>query len=66
MNQSKICPKCGAGMEKGLMLTPGAIVGVRWQKGEPNKWLNLLGKLPKVEAYGCSKCRYIENYIEEK
>lgn len=64
MEETKKCPKCGSEMEKGLMLTPGAIVGVRWQKGEPNKWFNMLNKLPRVDGYKCVKCGYVENYVK--
>jgi predicted nucleic-acid-binding Zn-ribbon protein len=64
MEKTKKCPKCSSEMEKGLMLTPGAVVGVRWQRGEPNKWFNMLNKLPKVDAFRCVKCGYLENYVE--
>ncbi|MBN2423095.1 hypothetical protein JXB41_07775 [Candidatus Woesearchaeota archaeon] len=67
MEKTKICPKCQGEMEKGLMITPGAVVGVRWVKGIPN-WLfgtRVWGK-PKIFAYSCVKCGFIESYVEKK
>lgn len=63
------CPKCGDQMEKGLMLSPGAVVGVRWMKeGEISRWFGagLLAKKPRIMAYSCKKCGFVESYVEKK
>jgi len=60
------CPKCGGQMEKGLILTPGGVVGARWGQGEKvSKWFNTLGNKPKIIAYSCQKCGFIESYVEK-
>lgn len=60
------CPKCQGEMEKGLMLTPGGVVGVRWSKGEPGFFGTVVINKPKIFAYSCSKCGFIESYVEQK
>jgi ribosomal protein S27AE len=64
MEETKKCPKCDSQMDKGLMLTAGAIVGVRWHKGEPGLLGAIVAKHPKIWAYKCVKCGYLENYVE--
>lgn len=61
MEEIKKCPKCGSEMEKGSILNPGSISGLRWQKGEFKKLLNVLGRLHKIDSY---KCGYLENYVK--
>jgi predicted nucleic acid-binding Zn ribbon protein len=64
MNENK-CPKCNGEMKKGLMMAPGAVQGVRWLKGEPNKLFNFINKLPKIAAFSCEQCGYMENFVEK-
>ena len=52
-------------MEKGYMITPGGVFGVRWHKGNPGILGAVVTNKPKIVAYSCSKCGYIENYVEQ-
>lgn len=62
--QDKICPKCESKMLRGVLLTPGGVVGTRWQEEEKvSKWFNNLTKLPKVIGYKCEKCGFLESYV---
>jgi uncharacterized OB-fold protein len=64
---NKICPKCNSNMLKGLILTPGGVVGARWQEESTiSKLFNNLKKLPKIFAYKCEKCGFVENYVESE
>jgi len=53
-------------MKKGLILTSGAIIGARWQEESTiSKLFNNLNKQPKIAAYKCSSCGFVEDYVEE-
>ena len=47
------------------MITPGGVFGVRWHKGNPGILGAVVTNKPKIVAYSCSKCGYIENYVEQ-
>jgi hypothetical protein len=51
-------------MLKGRLLVPGGVFEVRWKEGEPKKFLQNILKLPKVTAYSCKKCGFVESFIE--
>ena len=60
------CPKCGGHMEKGLIVTQGGVVGARGGQGENvSQWWNTVGNKPKIIAYSCQKCGFIESYVEK-
>jgi predicted nucleic-acid-binding Zn-ribbon protein len=58
MNEVKKCPKCNGEMETGYLRD-----APWWRKGTR---LPALGFGPRVFAYKCKNCAYIELYAEKK
>lgn len=62
---TKTCPKCNSEMEKGLILTPGGVVGASWlSEQRVNQLLGAVHNAPQIKAYKCVSCGYVENYVE--
>lgn len=59
MNEIRECPKCRGTMEIGFL--SGA---ARWQRGKGH--LTLLQVGPRIFAYACRNCAYVEFYLEQK
>jgi predicted nucleic-acid-binding Zn-ribbon protein len=57
MSEVKQCPKCGGEMEIGLLSS-----AYYWTQGK-SRWTTGIG--PKVFAYKCKNCGYVELYVEQ-
>jgi hypothetical protein len=57
MSEVKKCPKCGGEMEIGYLRD-----APWWRRG---KSLVAAGFGPRIFAYRCKKCHYVEFYTEE-
>lgn len=57
MTKTKVCPKCENEMIQGNFTGPQ----VNWENEEDQKFLKEKGR--RIIAYVCTKCGYLESYV---
>lgn len=68
IEETKICPKCGGRMIKGLMADSSYAITIQqcWAQSIClGGWLGTPGKR-KVDAFACEQCNYLESYLQPK
>lgn len=70
MENNHICPKCNSTMAKGTLRSYKSYYPIQWKESLPTSIVNLVSGLftkhPTVFAYKCTRCGYIEQYVEVK
>ena len=73
MEDATKCPKCSSPMKQGIVIDQGHIGSLHEQFWTDRTSLSLSARmglikkeLKKIRSFGCTKCVYVESYIDLK